>query len=120
MDLLNLFKNADNAESYTAGSTIFTEGSDAKTMYIVIDGEVDIKGGDEVFDTITSGEIFGEMALIDSQPRSASAVAKTDCSLAPVDEKQFLYMVQETPFFSLHVMRVIAERLRHMNQMAES
>ena len=119
MDLLNLFKNAET-KGFTAGSTIFKEGSEADCMYIVISGEVDIMGGGEVFDTVGVGEIFGEMALIDAKPRSASAVASTDCSLATIDEKQFLYMVQETPFFSLHVMRVIAQRLRHMNELAEA
>lgn len=119
MDLLNLFKNAES-EDYSAGKTIFTAGSAADCMYIVLDGKVDIMGGGEVFDTIGSGEIFGEMALIDAKPRSASAVANTDCRLAAIDEKQFLYMVQETPFFSLHVMRVIAKRLRHMNELAEA
>jgi CRP/FNR family transcriptional regulator, cyclic AMP receptor protein len=55
------------------------------------------------------------MALIDSLPRSATAIAVTDCRLAPINEKQFLLLVQETPFFSLYVMRVLAERLRKMD-----
>jgi CRP-like cAMP-binding protein len=58
---------------------------------------------------------MGEMALIDSQPRSATAVALTDCSLAVIDEKRFLFMVHETPFFALDIMRILAERLRQMN-----
>ena len=57
-------------------------------------------------------EFFGEMALIDGGIRSASAVAKTDCALVPINEKQFLFMVQETPFFALIVMRTLTARLR--------
>lgn len=118
MDLISLFKNAET-QTFDEGDTIFEAGSAANCMYIVVEGEIDIKGGEEVYDTISKGELFGEMALIDAQPRSASAVARSWCRLASIDEQQFLYMVQETPFFSLHVMRVIAERLRRMNQQAD-
>jgi CRP-like cAMP-binding protein len=52
------------------------------------------------------------MSLIDDSPRSADAVAKTACVLAPVDERRFLFLVHETPMFALHVMSVMAERLR--------
>ena len=51
-------------------------------------------------------------AFIDHRPRSASAVARTPCLLVPIDEKQFQFMVQQTPFFALQVMRVLTERLR--------
>ena len=57
-------------------------------------------------------DLRGELALIDRRPRSATAVAVTACVLAPIDEKQFQFMVQQTPFFALQVMRVLTERLR--------
>ena len=52
------------------------------------------------------------MALIDDSPRSATVVALTDVTVAPIQEQQFLLMVEHTPFFALKVMRVIANRLR--------
>ena len=73
---------------------------------------VEIRVGGDLVDTHGPGEIFGEMALIDSQARSASFTAKTDCRLVPVDERRFLFMVQQTPFFALNVMQVLADRLR--------
>ena len=57
------------------------------------------------------------MALIDDAPRSATAIALTDVSIVPVAEKQFLFLVRETPFFALNVMRVLAGRLRAANAM---
>ena len=60
--------------------------------------------------------IFGEMALVDGAPRSATAVAMTDVTLVPVSEKQFLFLVSQTPFFALKVMRVLARRLRASNK----
>ncbi len=117
MDLLNLFKNAEAIESVPAGATIFTEGSAAEDMYIVMDGEVNILRGKEVIDTVRNGGIFGEMALNDSEPRSATAVAATHCKLLVISEMQFLRTVQEAPYFSLQVMKVIARRLRNMNRL---
>ena len=61
---------------------------------------------------IGPGDLLGEMALIDSKPRSASALTRSTCRIAPVGEERFLQMVQETPHFSLHVMRILADRLR--------
>jgi len=81
-------------------------------MYIVTDGEVQILAGSTVMETAGPGSIFGEMALIDDEPRIASVVAKTDCRVVAVDRRRFLYMVQETPNFALAVMKVLADRLR--------
>ena len=52
------------------------------------------------------------MALIDHSPRSATARAQTDCKVALIDERRFMFLVQETPFFALRVMGVMANRLR--------
>ena len=56
------------------------------------------------------------MALIDNEPRSAIAVAVTDVELVPVSEKQFLFLVSQTPHFALKVMRALAQRLRLTNK----
>jgi CRP-like cAMP-binding protein len=112
---LELFRNEPDAVPFAAGATIFTAGDAGDAMYVVLDGEVDlhIRGG--IVDTLGPGEPFGEMALVDRSPRIATAVAKTDCRLAIIPEKRFLFMVQQTPFFSLQIMRVMADRLRRMD-----
>jgi CRP/FNR family cyclic AMP-dependent transcriptional regulator len=58
------------------------------------------------------------MALIDSSPRTASVVAKTPCRLAQIDQRRFHFLVQQTPYFATHVMKTLADRLRHMNSVA--
>jgi CRP/FNR family cyclic AMP-dependent transcriptional regulator len=63
-------------------------------------------------ETVGEGAIFGEMAVIDREPRSATAVAETDCELVAVDKRRFWFLVQETPYFAEIVMRVMADRLR--------
>lgn len=100
---------------YRAGSVIFATGDPGKAMYVVSEGEVDIQVGGNVVECIRPGSIFGEMALIDNSPRSATAIAKTDCKVVPLDQRRFQFLVQETPFFALQVMTIMANRLRHAN-----
>ena len=71
--------------------------------------------GNRTLEVLGEGEIFGEMALIDSEPRSADVVAETDLVVVPVGEKQFLFMTSEAPFFALSLMRILVRRLRVAN-----
>ena len=101
-----------DVQSFPRGQHIFEEGETGKLMYLVKDGEVEILKKGKVIDHVNPGGVFGEMALIDSSPRSATARAKTDVLLIPVDEYRFLFLVQHAPYFSLQVMGVLAERIR--------
>jgi CRP/FNR family cyclic AMP-dependent transcriptional regulator len=102
--------------SFKAGETIFREGESAKELYVIQSGRVGIQLGNRLLDTLNAHSIFGEMALIDDAPRSATAMALTDVTLVPVTETQFLFLVTQTPFFALNVMRVLARRLRASNK----
>ncbi len=101
----------------SAGTVIFSQGDPGDMMYVIKQGEVEISHNGQVFEVAGAGNIIGEMALIDHSPRSATATAKTDCQIVPVDNKRFVYMVQETPNFALKVMKVMSERLRTMNDL---
>jgi CRP-like cAMP-binding protein len=101
--------------SFKAGEVIFRQGDAADELYIVKSGKVEIRLGNRLLDTLPELSIFGEMALIDHSPRSATAVAATDATVVPVGEKQFLFLVSRTPHFALNVMQVLAQRLRSAN-----
>jgi CRP/FNR family transcriptional regulator, cyclic AMP receptor protein len=101
--------------SFKAGEIIFREGDPAEELYIIKSGKVEIRRGNRLLDTLSEVSIFGEMALIDGSPRSATVVAATDTAIVPVGEKQFLFLVSRTPHFALNVMRVLARRLRTTN-----
>jgi CRP/FNR family transcriptional regulator, cyclic AMP receptor protein len=116
MKLPNIFATSAVPVSYKAGAIIFEIGQPRDVMFIVQDGEVDIRIGDKTVETVSADGFFGEMALIDGGVRSATAIAKTDCTLVPIKEKQFLFMVQETPFFALLVMRTLTARLREVGR----
>lgn len=112
INLLPLFDNEENTVSFTAGQTIFEIGDEGREMYVVLDGQVDVVVDNQVLETIEPGGIFGELALLNSTPRSASIIARSDCRVLPINEQRFYSLVQEFPFFSLHVMNIMAERLR--------
>ena len=115
VDFNLLVRSGVPTRSFKQGETIFKKDDPATELYVIQSGRVEIQYGNRLLDTLEEHNIFGEMALIDSAPRSATAVASTDVVLIPVSEKQFLFLVSETPFFALMVMRVLARRLRAAN-----
>ena len=101
---------------FKAGSTVFREGDVAHELFVIKSGKVRIQIGNRTLTELGPDTIFGEMALIDSEPRSATAIAVTDVELVPVGEKQFLFLVSQTPYVALKVMRVLVQRLRATNK----
>ena len=103
------------ARSLADGESIFVEGDLAGEMFIVHAGEVLIEHRGKTLDRLAVGDVFGEMALIDGAPRSATARASGPCEVLVLNERNFIYLVDEMPYFALKVMRVLAHRLRVMN-----
>jgi CRP-like cAMP-binding protein len=99
-----------------AGSTIFEEGEPGNTMYLVQFGIVELRVAGHPVGKVETGGFFGEMALLENAPRSASAHARTDCGLMSLDRKKFDFLIQRTPDFVVEMMRVMAKRIRHMNE----
>jgi CRP/FNR family cyclic AMP-dependent transcriptional regulator len=108
--------NGTETLSFKAGDTIFREGDNALDLFVIKSGQVRIQIGNKTVAELAPDTIFGEMALIDDEPRSATAIAVTEVELVSVSEKQFLFLVSQTPYFALKVMRVLAQRLRNTNK----
>ncbi|MBL8156085.1 MAG: cyclic nucleotide-binding domain-containing protein, partial [Anaerolineae bacterium] len=104
---IHLFDKDPNTQSFAAGTPIFRAGDAGSDMYVIRDGSVVISRGDVVLNTLTAGDVFGEMALIDGSPRSADATAGTDCLIVPVNAERFDRMVQITPHFARTIMKVL-------------
>jgi CRP-like cAMP-binding protein len=115
-DFLALFSNATDIIRLEPGHVLFDKGDPGSQMYVVKSGEVTIGDGNHVFETLSTGGIVGEMALMDQGPRSATVRAVTEAEVIPIDQRRFLFMVQQTPFFAIRVMRVMSARLRAMNE----
>ena len=98
------------------GQVIFSAGDTGREMFIVRSGIVELMVNGQVVETVEQGGIFGEMALVDPAPRSATALAGPDCSLVLVEEHSFNDLLRRVPGLGLEVMRVMARRLRRANQ----
>lgn len=96
----------------SAGQVVFSEGEVGREMFIVRTGSVELRIGDQVVETVEQGGVFGELALVDPAPRSATAVAGPDCTLVLVEEGSFNDLLRRVPGLGLEIMRVMARRLR--------
>jgi CRP-like cAMP-binding protein len=113
-----LFRQEAGALQIAPGEFLFKEGEKGEKMFVLLEGEMDVLLGDFVLETVKSGALIGEMALIDDSPRTASVMAKSPSRLAEIDRRRFHFLVQQTPHFATHVMKTLADRLRHMNAAA--
>ena len=120
MDVSDLFPRNDSLVSFKPGQTIFKEGEPGDVMFILVEGVVDVVVGEKVVGTFEPIEIFGEMSVIEPGPRSATVVAKTHCRLGAVNEKRFKFLAQHKPDFAFHIMRMLVERMRWMDQSART
>ena len=117
MVFFELFSNAPDIVQVKAGATLFREGEAGTALYVLTIGSADVVIGNRIVETLRPGNIIGEMALVDSAPRAATVIALSDCEFVEVDDKRFNYLVQQTPYFALKVMRVLTERLRATSAM---
>jgi CRP-like cAMP-binding protein len=115
MPLIDLLPSEATLMQVLPGHVIFSQGERGGVMYVVVEGEAQILLGGKAVETVRSGGIVGEMALIDAGPRSATAIAKTRCVLVAIDEARFRDLVGRRPEFALEVMRVLVHRLRRMD-----
>lgn len=116
---LKFFRSTGTLENLQGNTRIFVENEKAgglfskrPRMYLLLKGEVGLMRGNTFFGTVRQGDIFGELTVISGLPRSATAMAKTDCSILSLDEKRFLAALQQTPEFALMLMSIMAQRLR--------
>ncbi|MBN1562654.1 MAG: cyclic nucleotide-binding domain-containing protein [Anaerolineae bacterium] len=109
---INFFENETKVKPFAAGETIFSLGEIGEVMYGIQSGSVAVHYEDEVIRVLEPGDIFGEMSIADKCPRSATAIAKTDCNLVEIDSATFLFKIQHHPTFALFVLQTVIERLR--------
>lgn len=97
---------------YDRGKVIMVAGQTGALMYVVVEGRVSISIRGAVVELIGPGGVFGEMALVDQSPRSANAVAETDCRLLAINRAVFLSLVKSDPTFGIALLGSMAERVR--------
>jgi CRP/FNR family cyclic AMP-dependent transcriptional regulator len=115
MSLADLFRNEPDIVLFSPGDAIIKAGEPGDAMYVILEGNVDIRLGDRSIDVAGRNEIIGEMAMVDKSNRSASVHALTPVRLARIDQRRFLYLIQNTPSFAIDVMTVMASRIRRFD-----
>lgn len=118
-NFLALFSKETETRHLGTGALLFAKGDEAHEMFIVKSGELQIFDGNFVLETVRPGGVVGEMALVDQSPRSASVRALVPSEVIPINEKRFLWMVEQTPFFAVRMLKILTARLRKTNEMAK-
>lgn len=120
-DEIAALKRVTREAKFSGGAEVFKEGDAGDALYVVKSGGVQISAviGEsqrQVLSRVPPGEVFGEMAIIDSQPRSATAVADVDTELYVIPRDELIKMLNGSPHFSFSLMREITQRLREFNR----
>lgn len=111
------------ARDYPAGTVLFEEGQPGDFMYVVQRGEIEIRrqvgDGERVLAVLRDGEFFGEMAILNGRPRSATAVVRSDATLLVIEGLTFEAMLRARPEIALRIIKSLATRLESANQHVE-
>ncbi len=114
-----ILQACDEVRHYASGEIIFAMGEPGEEMYLVLQGEIEIRVGDRILDTAKAGDTLGEMAVLDDSVRSASAIASKDCRIAIIDKPRLLEIVRRYPLFAIELTKCMVRRLRLMNHLAQ-
>lgn len=106
------FESFGKTENFAEMESFFVEGQASDKMYLLVEGEVSLVRNRKTLDIVKAGEIFGEIAVIAQQPRTASAMARKFCQVLVLDARQFQQALQATPEFALMLMNIMNNRLR--------
>lgn len=101
--------------SFPTHQTIFTQGQEGRSLYIVVSGEVRVHIGDRNIAQLGKGSFFGEMSLFDAEPRSASVSTLETCECLMLTQQQLYDAIDETPDIAVNVIRLLSRRIRELN-----
>jgi CRP/FNR family cyclic AMP-dependent transcriptional regulator len=114
-DLSHIAQITDEVEC-ASQQTIFREGDQGDAMYLIVDGKVKVHSGEHVFAELGTNQCFGEMSILDAEPRSASITALTDLILLKIQREDFTEILAEKPEISQGIIKVLTRRLREANR----
>jgi CRP-like cAMP-binding protein len=121
VETIKILQNQPNSGHVAAGQVIFEAGQVGTEMYGIIEGDVEMQVAGKVVETLQAGDVFGEGALVHlDHKRDSTAIAKTDCHLAMLDQHHFLFAIQSTPMFAVTVMRSYSDRLRRLKHLLQN
>lgn len=114
-DMRQISRSLGTVLNFDPGDHIFREGDSAHCMYVLLSGEVEVRRGDRIIETIGPGQALGILSLLDEENRTVTAEAVTACEVAAIDNRKFRFAVDEVPHFAWWIMGELAHRLRMTN-----
>ena len=117
---LSLVAKAADVVTVKGGSEVVKEGSPGHEFFLILDGEAAVKRGKRKIATLGPGSYFGEMALLDRGPRSATIVADSDLKLVVLGQREFMGLLDQVPALSHKLLVAMATRLREADSKAVS
>ena len=102
--------------SFPNSHSIFTEGQEGRSLYIVVSGKVKVHLADRELARLEQGACFGEMSLFDAEPRSASVTTLEICECLMLTQMQLYDAIDETPDIAINIIRLLSRRIRELNQ----
>ncbi|NEQ77162.1 MAG: Crp/Fnr family transcriptional regulator [Okeania sp. SIO2D1] len=102
--------------SFPSSHSIFTEGQEGRSLYIVVSGKVRVHLADRELARLEQGACFGEMSLFDAEPRSASVTTLEICECLMLTQMQLYDAIDETPDIAINIIRLLSRRIRELNQ----
>jgi CRP-like cAMP-binding protein len=100
----------------TAGTLIVDQGQMGREAFVILDGEVTIKRGNRKIAALGTGDVVGELSLLDHGPRTATAVCATDCTLLVIDQRRFIAVIDDVPAIAHKLLAVLAGRIRELDR----
>jgi CRP/FNR family transcriptional regulator, cyclic AMP receptor protein len=113
----SLFLNARVHRTVASGDVIYAEGDTDTHMFGIVSGSVTLHKGSVVVASLGPNDVFGERAIIDRLPRNLTAIATSETTLAEIDRRDFLFLVDKSPTFALGIMKALASRLRDYDEL---
>lgn len=114
-ELSHIAQITDEVE-YSPDQVVFNKGDQGDAMYLIVEGAVKVHSGEQVFAKLGVKQCFGEMAILDAEPRSASITALTPLTLLKIKLEDFHEILAEKPEISLGIIQVLTHRIREANQ----
>lgn len=101
---------------YASEQQVFAQGDQGDAMYLIVDGQVKVHSGEQIFAELGSRQCFGEMAILDAEPRSASITSMSELTLLKIRREDFAEILAEKPEISQGIIQVLTHRLREANK----
>ena len=108
-DVADLLEEVDASEN----ETIFSKGDPGDSLYVIVDGKVRVHDGERLLNYLGERDVFGELALLDPEPRSATVTAIEATRLFRLDQMPFYELMEERPEIAAGIIRILTGRLRN-------